>query len=126
MTTSLYKLTVKIAFMMTLLGTASAHAAGLFYNNISTPQFGGAVAAGDELADDVPFTGSQTVTRFQLHYHADTPVNATFKFSGVNQANGAPGATVATFTAANLPAGDHVFIMNLAPAQRFVWTAAPR
>lgn len=122
----MYKHAARLTVMFALFGATSAHASGLFYNNTSTPQFGGSVLAGDELADDVPFTGSQTVTRFQLLYHADTAVNATFKFSGVNPANGGVGATVATFTATNLPAGDHLFIMNLAPAQRFVWTAAPR
>src|SRR6185436_10547708 len=99
--TSMYKQAARIAVMMALLGATRAHAAGLFYNNTSTPQFGGAVLAGDELADDVPFTGSQTVTRFQLLYHADTAVNATFKFSGVNSTNGGVGATVRTFTATN-------------------------
>jgi hypothetical protein len=44
----------------------------------------------------------------------------------VNQTNGGVGTTVATFTATNLPAGDHLFIMNLAAGQRFVWTAAPK
>lgn len=126
MKTAMYKLTARMTVVMALIGATSAHAAGVFYNNISTPQFGGSAPAGDELADDVPFTGSQTVTKFTILYHADTTVNATFKFSGVNQTTGGVGAAVATFTATNLAAGDHVFTMDLAPAQQFVWTAAPK
>lgn len=126
MKTAMHKLAARITVMMALIGATSTHAAGVFYNNTSTPQFGGAALAGDELADDVPFTGSQTVTRFTILYHADTAVNATFKFSGVNQTTGGVGATVATFTASNLAAGDHVFTMDLTPAQQFVWTAAPK
>lgn len=126
MNTAMHRLIARMTVVMALAGATSAHAAGVFYNNTSTPQFGGAAPAGDELADDVPFTGSQTVTRFTLLYHADTAVNATFKFSGVNQTTGGVGATVTTFTATNLAAGDHVFTMDLTPAQQFVWTAQPR
>lgn len=126
MKTAMHKLVARMTVVMALIGATSAHAAGVFYNNISTPQFGGSAGAGDELADDVPFTGSQTVTRFTILYHADTVVNATFKFSGVNQSTGGVGTTVATFTATNLPAGEHLFTMDLTPAQRFVWTAAPK
>lgn len=125
MKTPMHNLVARMTVVMALIGATSAHAAGVFYNNTSTPQFGGAASAGDELADDVPFTGSQTVTRFTILYHADTAVNATFKFSGVNQSTGGVGGTVATFTATNLAAGDHVFTMDLTAAQQFVWTAAP-
>jgi hypothetical protein len=97
----------------------------LFYDNTGPTPFGSAFKTDHEIADDVRFTGTQTVTAFTILYHADVNVNAIIKFTGVNQTTGRLGATVASFTATNLASGDHVFTMDLSPAQQFAWTAMP-
>jgi hypothetical protein len=105
--------------------TATRAQANVFFDNTGPTSFGAAFAVGDEIADDVVFTGSHPVTSFSIRYHATAVVNAVFKFQtgSANPAVGRPGTTVATFTATNLAAGDHVFTMNLAPSQQFTWTA---
>ena len=116
-------------FVLALLGATSvARAQGVFFDNTGIPQFGsGAGLTDDRIADDVQFTGSQTVTGFSIVYHADSPVNAVFTFSAIDpraELGATVGAAVATFTASSLPAGDHVFRMQLAPGQQFTWTAS--
>jgi hypothetical protein len=112
--------------LMSVLGASSARAA-VFYDNTSPPQFGGGALplGGDEIAEGVPFNGAHTVTGFTTFYHADTEVNATFKFYSVAGLGQGPGAVVASFTVPNLAAGDHVLEVQLSAAQQFVWTATP-
>jgi hypothetical protein len=110
--------------MIGLVTVTRAHAS-VFFDNTGPTSFGGAFTTGDEIADNVVFTGAHAVTSFSIRYHATAAVNAVFKFQTgrANPAMGRPGATVATFTATNLAAGDHVFTMNLTPSQQFTWTA---
>jgi hypothetical protein len=109
----------------TLLAAATAHAAA-FCDNTGPTTVSGYFGGDHEIADDVPFTGSHTISGFTILYHATVAVNATFKFYTVNASTGRLGSTVATFTTSNLAVGDHVFTMNLAPAQQFTWTACRR
>jgi hypothetical protein len=85
----------KLVFLMGLLGATRARAA-VFYDNTAPPQFGGSVSVAHEIADDVPFAGAQHVTSFTILHHADTAVNATFKFHGVAATGGGVGAVVKT------------------------------
>ena len=105
----------------------------VFYSNIfpsvitTSPVY--SVGGTIEWADDVPFTGSHVVTGFTIgyksFYETDPPFKATFRFYGVDQATGLPGALVAEISR-ELPAGEHpVVTIQLDAEEQFVFNAEP-
>jgi len=111
---------------------AGGLAAPVAYSSLSTdPRFGATTqdveGASDFLADDIQFSAAKRVESFAIRYRAEVPVNAVVTFHTVDQVTGGPGAEVASFLVANLPAttGAPQNSINqsvtLPEAARFTW-----
>lgn len=126
------KLRSVLATFITLwLGfAASAMAAEtLFYSNIRPAGFTSSPLYNNttyhyEWADDVPFTGTHLVSSFKVGYRSSEPVLATFRFYGVDQNTGFPGALIAEIVR-DLPAGEDTPTITLDQAEQFLFTAEP-
>jgi hypothetical protein len=114
-----------LLFAITLGSLAHAQ---IFYDNTQREAFAGGAGGLDEIADDIPFTGTQHVKSFTFEYGNTNagPVTATVRFYNVDPSTGFPGALVATIPVKNLIPGSPQFAtINLTPEQQFDWTAEP-
>ncbi|MFZ5620751.1 MAG: hypothetical protein ACOY5W_07005 [Pseudomonadota bacterium] len=118
--------------MLGILANGAAVAAEtVFYSNTTNPN---ALAptqslyypytSGYELADDMPFIGTQRVSSFKIGYKSPEPVHVTFRFYGVDQDTGLPGALVAQIER-DLPAGEATPTIVLDDSEKFNFTAEP-
>jgi len=123
------KLVTLFAIIIISLGfNQSVHAESVFYSNIklgvqNTVSYYN--IGPDEIADDVPFTGSHQVSTFRFGYRSSDPVHATFRFYGVDPTTGFPGQLIAQF-GRDFPASDFARpIINLDASEQFTFTAEP-
>jgi len=129
------KLRSSLAAFITLwigISTTAMAAETLFYSNIkpagftSTPLYINSTYTNYayEWADDIPFTGTHLVSSFKVGYRSSEPVLATFRFYGVDQNTGLPGALSAEIMR-ELPAGEATPTIVLDQAEQFLLSAEP-
>lgn len=113
--------------IVTTVGASLAHAQ-IFYDNTVSQSTVGPYSSTDEIADDVPFSGTQHVSSFTFKYSNTTsgPLNGTARFYDVNQSTGLVGNLVASVPLNNLAVGHfQIITINLSPSEEFDWTATP-
>jgi hypothetical protein len=118
----------RLTLLTVALTFTSIAGAQIFYNNTGGQNINGPFLTADEMADDVPFTGTQHVASFTFAYQNlnTTPVTATAKFYGVNATTGGIGDLVATIPVNNLVRGSAQLVtVSLPTDQQFDWTPMP-
>lgn len=77
-----------------------------------------------EMAEDLPFTGTQQLSSFTFGYRASIPVRVTFRFYGVNASTTLPGVKLAELVR-ELPVGAALATITLSPEEQFAFSAQP-
>ena len=101
----------------------------LFYQNVTPHPFSYRATVLNlgfyEIADDIPFSGSHTVSSFKFKYSASEQVQLIFRFYGVDPATGYPGNLLMEVSR-EFPAGSGTPTVQLSAAEQFVFTAEPK
>jgi len=105
-----------------------AHAEALFFQQIKPGTFSFPIyfqaGATNEIAEDIPFTGTQQLSSFTFGYKASVPVRVTFRFYGVDGNTELLGAKLVEIVR-EFPAGEDTPTVTLAADEQFAFPAQP-